>query len=195
MLPENIVYFSIFVSLFAGYFYIRDTLKGKTKPNVISWFIWFLAPAIAGLVSIYNGGGLAILPIFMTTVVPLIVVLISFKNKNSYWELGILDYICLFLSLLAIVVWIFLKEGTLATIFAILADLIAFFPTYIKSYLKPDTETLSSYYAGSINPILSISTLSVFSFNTLGFAVYLFLANLVEIILVLLRRRFLKNKK
>src|ERR1035437_7419129 len=103
MLPQNIVYISIFTTLFAGYFYIRDTLSGKTKPNLVSWSIWFLAPAIAATVQFQKGAGLSSLPIFMAGFVPLLIILISVKNKNAYWKLGALDYICFVLSILAII--------------------------------------------------------------------------------------------
>lgn len=195
MLPQYFVYISIFSTLFAGYFYVRNTISGKTKPNLVSWFIWFLAPTIAALVQLGKGAGLSALPIFMAGFVPLLVLLASIKNKNAYWKLGTLDYICFALSLLAIVSWIFFKEGTLATLFAILADFIAFIPTYVKSWRAPETETLSSYYSGSFNSILSILTLAILSFNTAGFAIYLLFGNLVEIFIVLYRRKSLKVRQ
>jgi GrpB-like predicted nucleotidyltransferase (UPF0157 family) len=47
MLPTQIVYITILTSAFAGYFYIRDVFLGKTKPNIVSWFVWSLAPYYA----------------------------------------------------------------------------------------------------------------------------------------------------
>ena len=193
MLPQNIVYISIFTSLFAGFFYVRDTLRGKTKPNRVSWFIWLLAPAIAAGVSLTKGAGLAVLPIFMAAVTPFFVLLVSFKNKNAYWKLGPLDYVCFLLSIFAVVSWIYLKEGTLATLCAILADFIAFIPTFTKSWTNPETESLSSYYSGSFNSLLSLLTLSAFSFTTAGFATYLLLGNLIEVWIVVHRRQPFKK--
>lgn len=140
--------------------YIRDTFTGKTKPNRVSWFIWFLAPTIASIIQFQNGAGISALPVFMAGFMPFFVFLSSFKNKNAYWKLGMLDYVCLFLALLAIVFWIFFKNGTLATVFAILADGIPFIRTYVKSWSAPDTETVSTYYASIFSAWLSILTLS-----------------------------------
>lgn len=189
MLPPEIVFISIFTSLFAGYFYLRDTWQGRTKPNRITWLIWVIAPAVAAGVQLQKGAGLSALPILMAGIVPFFVFIISFKNKNSYWKLGVFDYVCLILSLLAIFFWLFLQEGVLATVLAILADLIAFAPTYKKSWNHPDTETLTSYASGSFNALLSLLTLSIFSFNTAGFAIYLFFCNLIEVLLTLYRRK------
>ncbi len=191
MLPQYIVYITVFTSLFAGYFYIRDTLKGETKPNRVSWLIWFLAPILASIAQWQNGSGISSLPIFMSGFVPLLVILVSFKNPNAYWKLNVLDYICLILSLFSLISLFYFKVGFWATLFAILADAIAFFPTYIKSWQAPDTETVGPYYSGSFNALLALITLNVVSFNTAGFATYLFFGNFAEIVILWVRRRTL----
>ncbi len=193
MLPQYLVFISIFTSFFAGFFYIRGTLQGKTKPNRVSWLIWFIAPITAAIIQFQQGGGISALPVFMAGLIPFFVLLASFKNKNAYWKLGMLDYICLALSLLAFIFWLVFDEGLLATIFAILADAIAFLPTYIKTWKAPETESMSSYISGSFNSALSLATLPTISFITAGFAVYLLFGNLSEIFLIVLRRKNIKK--
>lgn len=193
MLPGYIVYISIITSIFCAYFYVRDIWQGKTKPNLASWFIWLLAPIIAGFVLLQDGAGVSALPVFMAATSPLLVMLSALIRKNAYWKLSTLDYVCLFLSLCALIAWVFLKQGVLATIFAILADGIAFIPTYVKSWKSPETETLSSYYSGSFNGLLNVLTTRTLTFSSIGFALYLFLGNLIEIGIVLYKRWL--NKK
>lgn len=187
MLPQYIVFISVFTSFFAGFFYIKNTLSGETKPNRVSWLIWFVAPMIASVIQFQQGAGISAIPVFMAGLIPFFVLVASFRNKNAYWKLGALDYICLVLSVLALVFWLAFDEGVLATVFAILADAIAFVPTYVKSWHAPETETLSSYYSGSFNSVLSLATLPTVSFVTAGFAVYLLVGNLSEIILIFFR--------
>lgn len=189
MLPQSIVFISVFTSFFAGFFYIKNTLSGKTKPNRVSWLIWFVAPMIASVIQFQQGAGISAIPVFMAGLIPFFVLIASFRNKNAYWKLGTLDYICLVLSALALIFWLAFDEGVLATVFAIVADAIAFVPTYVKSWHAPETETLSSYYSGSFNSMLSLTTLPTVSFVTAGFAAYLLLGNLSEIVLVLVRRK------
>lgn len=191
MLPIYFAYISVFTSIFSGFFYLRDTLKGKTKPNIASWFIWFLAPVIAGFLLLAKGYGIASLPIFMAGLTPFLVCIFSFWNKNAYWKMSRLDYICLVLSLFAIAFWLLIKNEYIATIFAILADAIAFIPTYIKSWKAPTTEHLAPYFSGSFNAFLSFSTISTVSFISIGFAVYLLFGNLIEIVIVLARKKYL----
>lgn len=193
MLPEYIVYISIATSLFCAYFYVRDIWQGKTKPNLASWFIWLLAPTIAGFILLEQGAGTAAIPVFMASTSPLLVMLSALLRKNAYWKLSTLDYVCLTLSICALIAWLFLKQGVLATIFAILADGIAFIPTYVKSWKNPETETLSSYYSGGFNGFLATVIAKPLTFVSAGFAVYLFLGNVVEIAIVLYKRNKLKN--
>lgn len=47
------------VLTFVGYApYIRDTIKGKTKPHVYTWFVWGLVTAIAYALQLRGGGRL-----------------------------------------------------------------------------------------------------------------------------------------
>ncbi len=192
MLPQYFVYLTIFTSIFAGSFYLRSMWMGKAKPNLISWLVWVLAPVSAGLVSISLGAGASAIPIFMAAFTPLCVVILGLWKRNAHWKASTLDYVCLALSLISLFSFIILKTGTLATTFAILADLIAFVPTYIKSYKAPESENLGPYLSGLFNPLISVATLSSISFNTAGFALYLFLGNLLEIAIVLIRKKFKK---
>lgn len=193
MLPSQIVYISLFTTLLAGFFYLKDILKGRTKPNLASWFVWFLAPTIAGLLLLNKGGGISSLPVFMAGVTPFLVCVFALFKRSGYWKMNNVDFICLFLALLSIIFWIFVKNIYLATIFAILADMIAFIPTYIKSWESPDTEHLGPYFSGSFNAFLSISTVNIVNFTTIGFASYLFLGNLLEIVIVLARKNYFKK--
>lgn len=189
MLPQYFAYITIFTSFIGGYFYIKGTLTGKTKPNRASWLIWFLAACTASIVQFSSGAGLSAIPIFMAGFIPLLVLLASFKNKNAYWKAGLLEYTCLFFAILSLVAFLILKTGVWATIFAILADGLGFIPTFVKSWKEPKTENLGPFISGIFNPFISIATLSAFSFNTIGFAIYLFAGNLIEILIVLYRRR------
>lgn len=189
MIPVYFSYITIFTSLIGGYFYIKGTLTGKTKPNRASWLIWFLAACIASIVQFSSGAGLSAIPIFMAGFIPFLVLLASFKNKNAYWKAGWVEYICLFFAILSLIAFFILKTGTWATIFAILADGLGFIPTFIKSWRDPNSENLGPFVSGIFNPFMSIATLSVFSFNTIGFAIYLFFGNLVEILIVLYKRK------
>ena len=55
MLPENIIYITIFTSLLGYYFYFKDFFYGKVRPNLVSWFLWMLGPFIGVFFQIKAG--------------------------------------------------------------------------------------------------------------------------------------------
>ena len=85
-----LVILSVVISVSGSFAYIKDTLKGKSKPNRVSWFLWALAPFVATGAAIYSGADLwATVRIFTSGFLPLIVFIASFFNKQSYWKLNI----------------------------------------------------------------------------------------------------------
>ena len=134
MLPEYIIYFTVLVSLVAFFFYFRNIFRGQTKPNLVSWFIWMLAPFIGVFFQLKAGAGLASLPVFLAGAGSLLVIVFSLRNKNAYWELTKLDMICGVLSLTSLVFYIYTHNLSISILFAILSDGLAFIPTFIKSW-------------------------------------------------------------
>jgi hypothetical protein len=53
--------------------YLRDTLRGTTKPNRVTWLLWAVAPLLAAAVELSEGVGLRALPTFMVGFMPLLV--------------------------------------------------------------------------------------------------------------------------
>jgi len=64
--------------------YIRDTIKGTTKPNRVSFSMWALAPLIDTAAAISAGADLwATVRIFTSGLMPLLIFLASFVNLQS----------------------------------------------------------------------------------------------------------------
>lgn len=61
MLDERFIFVGVAISFLSNLSYLRDTLQGKVKPNRVTWFIWALAPLIAGVAQLKQGVGLAVL--------------------------------------------------------------------------------------------------------------------------------------
>lgn len=102
MISLNFVYLGAFLNLCGSSKYVYDTLKGKTKPNRISWFLWATAPLIAFAAELNQGVGIRSLMTFMVGFGPLMVVIASFISKKSIWKLSTFDYVCGGLSILGL---------------------------------------------------------------------------------------------
>jgi len=184
MLHPNFVLLGVLISFVGGLSYLIDTVKGKTQPNRVSWFIWALAPLIAFSAEINKGVGIQSLMTFIVGFNPLLIFLASFVNKKSEWKLGKLDIVCGVLAVSGMVAWLLLKEGNVAIFFSILADGIAGVPTIIKSYFFPETENYQVFLGGAISALLTLLTIQVWTFAHYAFPVYIFLICLLLLLLI-----------
>src|SRR5580693_8871887 len=124
---------------------MRDTLRGTTQPNRVTWLLWAIAPLLAAAVEFRSGVGLRTLTTFVVGFMPLLVFLASFHNPVAVWRIGWLDYLCGALSIAGTVGWLLTRSGMVAIVAAIVADALAGLPTLIKSWTHPQSESLSSY--------------------------------------------------
>ncbi len=171
--------------------YIKETLKGNTKPNKVSWLMWPLATLIAAVAGLATGAGWVVFPVFMSGAGALLVFIASFLNKNSYWKLEIFDYLCGLFSFLALILWAITREPIVAIIFAIASDGFAAVPTLIKSWKYPETETIAPYATGLFNALTSFAALRTFGFAEYAFPSYLVCIDTL-LILSVWRKKFYK---
>ena len=174
MLDERFVILGALLSLIGGLSYVIDTIKGKAKPNRVTWFIWALAPLIAFSAEINQGVGLQSLLTFSMGFIPLLVFLASFLNKNAHWDLGRLDLVCGGLALLGVVLWRVTNVGDLAILLSIAADAIAAIPTVIKAYRDPSSENYKMFFYGAINAAITLLVIKQWNIAYFGFPVYIF---------------------
>jgi len=190
MAIHYLVILGAIVSLFGTYIYIRDTLRGQTKPNLVSWVLWAVAPMIASAAAFSAGIRWAVLPTFMVGFVPILVIIAALIKHKAIWRPTTFDYICGGLSVMALVLWIITKEPNLAIIFSIFSDGLAALPTIRKSWLFPDTESGIVYTTGLFNMLTTIAALQFYTFSELAFPIYIVAVNLVIIFAIYRRRIF-----
>jgi hypothetical protein len=169
------------IQFFGGsMFYVRDTLKGKSKPNRMTFLIWSVGPLIGVVAGIAAGAAWwALLPVLVGGLGPLAILLSSFVNPNAYWKLGILDYTCGALAILALIFWRTTSDPAVAIAFSIAADALASLPTIIKSWRFPETETGFTYFVAFCNVGLGLLLAPTHSFVQIGFLTYLFLCDAI----------------
>src|SRR3989338_8606671 len=193
MLPEKIIFLSLFISLFGGFFYVKDVVSGRAKPNLVTWFFWSLAPLVGTFLQIKAGAGLSVLPVFLAGFVPLVIFFIALVNKNSYWKITSFDIFCGLFSFIALVLWVLTDKADISIIFAILSDTLAAIPTLIKSWKFPETETIIGYIPGILNNILGLLVIQSWNFSIYSFGIYFILLNSTLVVFIL-RKKIFSNK-
>lgn len=173
MINEKFVIIGALLNLFGSSTYAYSTIKGETKPNRVTWFLWALAPLIAFSASIGEGVGLLALMTFMVGFGPLIIFLSSFVNRKAFWKISKLDIICGIISVAALALWIITGSGVVAIIFSIIADFVAGIPTIIKAYTDPETENYSVFLFGAISAIITLLAIDTWEAAYYAFPLYI----------------------
>jgi hypothetical protein len=163
VIDPRFIYLAVLLAGVGGYGYIRDTLRGVTSPNRVTWALWALEGILGFGVELQQHVGLASLMTLMLGVVPLLVLLASFKNPQSVWKLGPFDVVCGSIALAGLVFWAFVNEPTVALVSFVAADQIASLPTLRKSWLAPSTESPRLFVLGAFNCAITLLTLKTFS--------------------------------
>jgi hypothetical protein len=159
---------------FAGVFtYIWDTLRGKTQPNRVTWFLWALSPMVAFVAQLGEGVTYQSALTFVSGFGPALVLAASFMDRRAYWKITWPDLLCGLISVGALVVWLSLRAGTLAIALSIIGDAFAALPTILKSYRHPESESANAFLTGVFAAILTLLTVSTWTFANYGFALYL----------------------
>ncbi len=172
-----IVFFAALLNIAGTSMYILHTLRGQTKPNRVSFLIWSVVPLIGVAGSLAQGVTWAVVPIVFAALMPFAVLVASFANPAAYWKLGRLDYVCGVISVLAIALWLLTDEPNLAILFAIIADGVAGYPTLIKSWTHPKTESWEGYTGAALSSSLSFVVANPWNFAALAFPTYIILFN------------------
>ncbi len=159
MIDPRFVFLAAFLSLTGAYGYVRDTLRGVTSPNRVTWGLWGVEGILGFAVEIQQHVGLASVMTLMLGFVPCVVVAVSFKNPHSVWRIGKFDVFCGLVSLAGLVFWFFINEPTVALISFVAADQIAALPTLRKSWIAPHTESPRVFFMGFLNCGITLLTL------------------------------------
>ena len=110
--------------------------------------MWALAPMVAFAAQLSEGVGLQSLVTFAAGFTPLMVLIASFMNRKSVWVITKFDIYCGVLSLSGLLLWFVTREGSIAILFAIIADGLAAAPTIVKSWKHPEYRKFDSLLNG-----------------------------------------------
>ena len=184
MLNQNFVIVGTLIGTAGAIAYLVDTLKGRVKPNRVSFLLWSIAPMIAFAAQVRQGVGLESLMTFSTGFLPLLTFLASFTNKKAVWKLTPFDVACGVLSVIGLVLWLITRVGNVAIFFSIVADGLAALPTLVKAYHHPETEIAWPWLATCIGVVLTLLTLERWTFANSSFILYIFFVDLTVFVLV-----------
>lgn len=106
--------------------------------------------------------------------------ILGLSLKRGVGGLTRLDKACYLILAVDMALWLTTANTLLALHLTVLADLIAFTPTLVKTWRFPNSETPLFYVLGTVASLLSVVAVGGYSYGVLLFPLYLALINLAE---------------
>ena len=183
---------AIIVGLTGYIFYIRDIIRGKTKPHAFSWFVWGILEAIVFFAQISKGAGAGAWVTGTGAVITLLIAAAGLMLKDK--DIRPVDWVALAGGIFGIILWQLSHDPLLAVILVAVSDTIGFIPTFRKGYHKPQEETLIEYGLSSVKWLIGVFALQSLSLTTAFYPIVLIITNGSFVVMAMIRRNQLKVK-
>ena len=162
--------------------YLVDIVKKRVKPHPYTWFVWTIVSCVVFFGQVVKGAGLGAIPTAVSEIFTLIIFLFSIKYgfKNPPKS----DKYFLVLALLGLIPWIITKDPTLSVIVVVSIDLIAFIPTFRKTYCHPKSEAPLLYGTNALRHFLALGALSSYNIATMLHSIVMIITNSIMVIFI-----------
>ena len=157
--------------------YIRDILRGTTKPNIVSWITWTILTAIATVAEFAAGEYKT--AIFTSSAVVETTLIVILGLKYGYAKYSRFDVVCQVSAVIGLILWWLFNNPALAVVASVTIDFIGALPTIRHSWLEPGEETWPTYAMAGLGGLLAIFALTSYNWTSLTYAIYIVLINLV----------------
>jgi hypothetical protein len=173
---------------FIGYIpYFRNIINGKTKPHAFSWLVWGILTAIAFVGQVTSNGGAGTWVTGFTALICFAVFILALRKGKKDFPLT--DWISLAGAGIALLLWFITSNPLTAIILITIIDALGFIPTFRKSFVRPNEETMFTYLMSGIKFIIGIVALEQYSLVTVLYPLSLVITNAVFILMLLIRRK------
>jgi hypothetical protein len=177
VLPEYFAIIGAIIGSLGGFYYLYETIVGKTQPNRITWLLWGIFPMVIFVAQRAQGVEGLSWASFVAGFTPLLIVAASFFNRKAYWKSEPRDYYLMAAAIVGIILWAITDNPNLALLFALLADMLAGIPTLIKAYRHPESESWIAYAISTLGFGISFLSVQAYDFEHAAFVAYLFVMN------------------
>jgi hypothetical protein len=178
---------SIIITLSSVIPYIRDILKGTTRPNLVSWITWTLLTGIAAAAQISAQEYVA--AFFTGAAATATAMVVIFGLRHGFVRYGRFDIICQLSAVIGIILWQLFDSPAIGVLAAVTIDLIGALPTLRHSWNKPHEETWQTFGISSLAAIFAVGALASYTWVTLPYALYLIVINFILAIIILQRQK------
>jgi hypothetical protein len=173
--------------------YVRDTIRGSTRPHRGTWLIWSVLAIVVFLSQRADGATWSLIMAAAQAVLTGAIFLLSIRRGEG--GLSPADVLMLTLAGGGVIGWIVADEPVIATACVVAADLIGAAMMVPKTYRDPGSETLATFALASLSGALATGAVGTLDPSLLLYPVYYCLANGALAVLIHHRRRLLASRQ
>lgn len=169
--------------------YVRDTMRGSTRPHRATWLIWGVLAIVACLSQRADGASWSVLMTSTQAILTGFVFLLAIRHGEGGMSAGELSLVAFAGG--GVIGWIVAREPIVAVGCVIAADLIATAIMTPKAYRDPNSETLATYALASVGGALAAAAVGETDVSLLMYPVYYSVVNAAMAVLIHRRRAVL----
>ena len=167
--------------------YLIDVVRQKTKPRVVTWFIWTVLMLIAGFAAVDAGATASAVISFTSAFTTSLVVILGYKNSDKgFVKLDIFSFCG---ALVGLGLWWAFNSPLIAIVMSVVVDLIGAIPTVWHAYKEPQEETASSYALYALSALFALFAITEFSITAALVPIYLMVIDGSIATIILVRKR------
>lgn len=157
--------------------YIVETIKGKTKPRLVTWATWSALTGVAAAGAFSDGqissGIFALLGSLATGSI------VAAGLRYGDRSFSTIDIACLVAVAAGIALWLTSSNPSIAVWTAIAVDFAGFIPTLKHAWQKPHEETASTFMlvgVGGVITVAAVASAGAWSVTAIGYPLYVALS-------------------
>jgi hypothetical protein len=167
--------------------YVRDTVRGRTRPHRGTWGIWGVLAIVVCLSQRADGASWSLLMVTAQAALTSVIFLLALRLGEG--GVSPLELVMIAVAGLGVVGWIVVDEPIIATACVVAADLIGAAMMVPKTWRDPESETLVTFAFASVAGALAAGAVGTLDVSLLLYPTYFCLANGAIAVLIVQRRR------
>ena len=188
-IKEAFGYLAVLAAIISYASYIIGIIRKKAKPHLFSWLIWGMITSITFSAQYSDEAGPGAWSTGLSSICLLGIALLAIWYGED--ERTRSDWIAFLSTTFAIPLWCITNDPLWSILLVTLIDIVAYFPTLRKSYVKPHEEIMIKYIFTVLKYAASIVSINKYSLVTVLYPAISLFMDLLMVCLLILRRKAL----
>jgi len=174
------------VSLVAFIPYLLAMLRGETRPNRTSWWIWTVVGLMLGASYYSSGANHTIWAPVSYIIGPFAIAILSIKYGEGGWTR--FDRYCLLGAGVSVMLWWLFSSPLVALLINLFIDLMGALPTIRKVYHEPESEDRTAWTLFFVSGIANLFAIDSWTFAIAVYPIYMLLLSGLITAFIFIRR-------